>query len=200
MYHYGANNPVKYTDPNGRENSYSFEILRLSPDYCGGGGIGYSSGGNFGGNSTTLLKSAAVGVTATAAISTAIKAEEKSQKKIYLTYTMTNSEGKVYSGRTSGYGTPETILAKRLQNHHMKTEENGSYGSAKIDQVAEGLMASFAIRGREQQLIDKNGGAISDNGSSGNKIRGVRKWNPLGRIYHNASNARFGELHEYTGM
>lgn len=55
------------------------------------------------------------------------------------------------------------------------------------------------LRGREQQLIDHHGGAISDGGSSSNRNRAVRKWNPFGEVYHDTSNYFFGELHPYTG-
>jgi hypothetical protein len=60
-----------------------------------------------------------------------------------------------------------------------------------------------AIRGREQQLIDSQGGAWSDvgrkNTNSGNAIRGVAKDNDLGYTYWQESNRRFGPLAEYTG-
>lgn len=60
---------------------------------------------------------------------------------------------------------------------------------------------------REQQLIDKNGGAQLDiidsdghKGTSGNRIRGVSKFNPMGLIYHEAANRTFGNIAPYTGL
>jgi hypothetical protein len=60
----------------------------------------------------------------------------------------------------------------------------------------------FAIRGREQQLIDSFGGAWSDTGQpykTGNEKRGVDKDNAFGRIFHEHANQYFGQLHPYTG-
>ena len=51
------------------------------------------------------------------AVKTAI--QEKQESKVHMTYTMTNDDGEVYSGRTSGYGTPDEVLQKRQSNHHM---------------------------------------------------------------------------------
>lgn len=39
-----------------------------------------------------------------------------------------------------------------------------------------------------------NGGKIA------NAIRGVSRYNPLGRYYHESSNNRFGQLSKYTGF
>ena len=115
---------------------------------------------------------------------------------------MTNDEGVVYSGRTSGYGTPSEVLDKRHNNHHMTAK---GFSNVEIDQVAYGEQGRLAIRGREQQLIDKNGGAQSDTidghkGTSGNAIRGVSKFNPRGPIYHEAANKAFGNIAPYTGF
>jgi hypothetical protein len=62
----------------------------------------------------------------------------------------------------------------------------------------------MAIRGREQQLIDSYGGAMSDSNrrtgaTSANRIRGVSKINPKGYIYHKAASTAFGEIHTFTG-
>ena len=50
-----------------------------------------------------------------------------------------------------------------------------------------------AIRGQEQYLIDKNGGAKSDGGASGNTIRGVARNNPKASSYENARIKEFGK-------
>ena len=135
---------------------------------------------------------------------TAVKTsiQERIESKVYMTYTMTNSEGVVYSGRTSGYGDPSDILDRRQNNHHMS--EKG-FSNVQIDQIAYGEKGRLAIRGREQQLIDRHGGAQSDTinghkGTSGNAIRGVSKINPKGPIYHEAANNAFGNIAPYTGL
>ena len=116
----------------------------------------------------------------------------------FITYTRTNlATGEVYSGRTSGFGDPGRLAAAREAVH---PERLAGYGPAIPDRVAPGTLNGYeAIRGREQQLIDANGRAQSEGGTSGNLIRGVSKNNVGGRIYHEASNAMFGPLSPYTG-
>ncbi len=65
------------------------------------------------------------------------------------------------------------------------------YGPAVLDQSS---VHKFAIRGREQQLIDANGGACSKGGTSGNAINGVSPSNPLAPDYLDAANTEFGGL------
>jgi RHS repeat-associated protein len=130
---------------------------------------------------------------------------------IYVTYTKYNPTTKeTYVGRSCGYGTPSLIVAARDIGHH-KTAEG--FGPAVIDEwiVATqphgarwGDPSYWAIRGREQQVIDSQGGAWSDQGRgntmSGNSIRGVARANPFGLTYHVSATAAFGELHPYTGL
>ena len=54
-----------------------------------------------------------------------------------------------------------------------------------------------AMRGREQQLINRFGGIGSANVA--NKIRGVSRWNPLSYYYHHAANIAFGNISPYDG-
>ena len=96
-----------------------------------------------------------------------------SDGKVYVTYTKVNPKtGEVYSGRASGNGTPKEVVAKRDRNHHMN--EKG-FEPAELDRFSTN---SDAIRGREQQPIELNGGAKSQGGSSGNAINGVSPTNP----------------------
>ncbi|WP_285780806.1 polymorphic toxin-type HINT domain-containing protein, partial [Microtetraspora sp. NBRC 13810] len=98
----------------------------------------------------------------------------------YVTYTKTNPvTGKVYTGRTRGYGDPADIIAARDAGHHMNDQ---GFGPAVLDKWVEGTLpvaqrhsdtAYRAIRGREQNLIDFFGGAQSAGGASGNAIRGI---------------------------
>nr|WP_232369534.1 polymorphic toxin-type HINT domain-containing protein [Leptospira abararensis] len=113
------------------------------------------------------------------------KAAKKSEKT-FQTYTKKNeTTGEVYSGRTSGKGTPEENIAKRDKNHH---KNDKGFGPAKLDKSSKN---SDAIRGREQQLIDGNGGAKSQKGTSGNDINGVRDKNPKKGQYQEANCKEF---------
>ena len=51
-----------------------------------------------------------------------------------------------------------------------------------------------AIRGREQQLIDSNGGAKSQRGTSGNAINGISPNNKKKNRYMKSATDEFGEL------
>ena len=68
------------------------------------------------------------------------------------------------------------------------------FGRPLVDRYAKSY---DAIRGREQQLIDYHGGI--GNKKVANKIRGVAKWNPAGRTYHQKANKIFGNIAPYTG-
>lgn len=71
------------------------------------------------------------------------------------------------------------------------------FGKPVVDRCAIGFEGKMAIRGREQQLIDYHGGI--GNKKVANKIRGVAKWNPAGRTYHQKANKIFGNIVPYTG-
>jgi hypothetical protein len=111
-------------------------------------------------------------------------------KKTYQTYTKPPLDPKThgtYSGRTSGKNTPKKNVTKRDQDHHM----NDTHGPAVLDKSSKNKKA---IRGREQQLIDKNGKAQSDGGTSGNAVRGVSERNKNKGKYEKAANREFGKL------
>jgi hypothetical protein len=113
---------------------------------------------------------------------------DKGKDKTYQTYKKANSQtGDVYSGRTSGTGTPEENVAARDAGHHMNEQ---GYGPAEVDKSSTN---ADAIRGREQQLIDTNGGAQSQGGTSGNAINGVSETNPKADVYKNAAEKEFGK-------
>jgi RHS repeat-associated protein len=114
--------------------------------------------------------------------SQAVKSE-----KSFQTYTKSNPEtGKTYTGRTSGRGTPAANVAKRDAGHHMT---NKGYGPAQLDKSSSN---AGAIRGREQQMIERNGGAQSQGGTSGNAINGVSNSNPNAAGYKAAADKEFG--------
>jgi RHS repeat-associated protein len=197
LYGYAEGDPISYSDP--------FGLCPIPPSSCGtltgavAKGVATRAPVAGGAAAADLVSPVgdAVGlaILAHAAFDAYTKANSS---RVFLTYTMTSSStGEVYSGRTSGFGTVSQVLAGRARNHHMSAADG--WGSPVLDVAASGAGAREAIRGREQQLIDHHGGAQSEGGASGNKIRGVSKWNPRGKTYHEESNDRYGELHPYTG-
>jgi RHS repeat-associated protein len=139
--------------------------------------------------------------------------DKKDQTYRYVTYTKSrtvNGRTFVYSGHTSGYGTPQQIVARRDIGHDMTAK---GYGPAAVEsevpatlppELFEADPSYWAMRGREQQVIDFYGGAQRDpnrkpNSLSGNDIRAVSKRNKWGKRYHDASDATFGPYAPYTG-
>ena len=113
----------------------------------------------------------------------------KANTKTYQTYTKYNpTTGEIYSGRTSGMGTAIDNVAKRDANHHMNAK---GFGPAILDKSSSDYNA---IRGREQMLIVKNGGAKSVGGTSGNAINGIGATNKKKDIYINAARGEFGDI------
>lgn len=98
----------------------------------------------------------------------------------YVTYTKIGKDGKVYVGRSSGYGTPESIVKARDANHHMKgfgpatlstfagATVPGGYSTRAIDP------SYWAIRGSEQTQIE----LYRSQGKSANSMNGVSPNNP----------------------
>jgi RHS repeat-associated protein len=143
-------------------------------------------------------RTAAVGGSVVSGVGTVVVAAVATYdilKRTYVTYSLTNpTTGQIYVGRTSGFGDAESIMLTRYAGHSRRAE---GFGNPQLDRFAQGPRGKNAIRGREQQLIDFHGGV--GNPRVANCIRGVSKWNPLGRLYHQASNAMFGPLSPYTG-
>lgn len=202
-YGYGYNNPVSFDDPDGRCPwcVVVLVVYLLAPEPAMAPTHNKAADAKAMSNAKAmkadlLLSVTPGGGTRNATVGTVLKAEAKSQvkqqakktvEKTYQTYTKTNKKtGETYSGRTSGKGTPEQNVAKRDAKHH-KNEEG--FGPAKLDKSSK---SKDAIRGREQQLIDKNGKAKSEGGSSGNSVRGVSKQNPKAKKYEAAAKREFG--------
>ena len=121
----------------------------------------------------------------------------RQEQKTHVTYTLTKPgypRSLTYIGRASGYGTPEQVMMQRYSSHGMRIF---GYGNPTLDVSRIGEAGRLAIRGREQQMIDAAGGVRSD--FVGNSIRAVSPINPLGRVYHEAANAEFGNIAPYTG-
>jgi hypothetical protein len=93
----------------------------------------------------------------------------------YVTYTKTNAQGKVYVGRSSGYGNPAGIVSARDAKHRMS-----GYGPALLSSYAPATIPGgygmrlgdpsyWFIRGSEQLQIQY----YRQLGISGNKYNGI---------------------------
>jgi hypothetical protein len=125
------------------------------------------------------------------ALPLALAGDTRDQKPYYyVTYTRFNAAtGKTYCGRSSGYGDPDDIVKRRgWQQKQLNAE---GFSDPKLDKYSP---EPDSIRGREQQLIDYNGGAQSVGGTTRNAINGVGDFNIRGAIYDAASTANFGAL------
>lgn len=108
--------------------------------------------------------------------------------KTFQTYTKAHPNGgPPYIGRTSGTGKPAQNVARRDSGHHMKRQ---GFGPAKLDKSSK---SSDAIRGREDQLVERYGGAKSSGGTSSNQNRPISPRNPKRDQYLNAARRRFGK-------
>jgi hypothetical protein len=95
--------------------------------------------------------------------------------RTFQTYTKTNARtGETYTGRKSGTGTPAQNVARRDSDHHKSQQ---GFGPARLDRSSSNTQA---IRGREQQMIERHGGAKSQGGTSGNAINGISPRNSNG--------------------
>jgi len=100
----------------------------------------------------------------------------------YVTYTKTSAMGFVYVGRTSGYGSPSSIVKIRDYGHHMN---DFGYGAATPSTWAPATIpggystrfldpAYWSIRGSEQMQIE----GYRSQGISGNRVNGISPSNP----------------------
>lgn len=107
----------------------------------------------------------------------------------YVTYTKTSPDGKVYVGRSSGYGDPASIVARRDAGHHMT-----GYGTATLSTFAPATLPGgyatraldpsyWSIRGSEQLQIQ----TYRNLGISGNSINGIGPSNPNLQKYLDAA-------------
>lgn len=68
--------------------------------------------------------------------------------RTYITYTKTNpATNKVFTGRTSGFGSPDDILNKMDATHHMNAQ---GFGPAQLDRASNN---KYVIRSQTKQLI-----------------------------------------------
>jgi hypothetical protein len=132
---------------------------------------------------------AAAGAGAGAGASTLAKSLRMNDEgdRLYVTYILTDSEGREYFGRTSGFGTPEEIVDRRFAYHHARLY---GFGDPQVDKAAYGDDGYVKIRGREQMLIDSRGGVGSP--FVGNAINGISPLNPRRDLYLNAAEHEWG--------
>lgn len=109
----------------------------------------------------------------------------------YVTYTKTNTEGLVYVGRTSGYGTVDQIVRDRDSRHHIKgygraiptssipATKPGGYRGRLLDS------SYWAIRGSEQWQIEHyrqlgiSGNVRNGIGISNNQLLKYLEWGKI---------------------
>ncbi|HET9867312.1 MAG TPA: RHS repeat-associated core domain-containing protein, partial [Nitrospira sp.] len=173
-YAYVMNNPVNMTDPDGKLPFVVQVLVEVATDFVTDGSPTGASADDPPRNQAEFDQRAAAGL----AVGTT-----------YQTYTKTHPEtGQVYTGRTSGTGTPEQNLARRDAGHHKNAE---GYGPAQLDKSSTN---KDAIRGRAQQVLDANGGARSQGGTSGNAINEISQKNPKRTKYLKEAVREFGEF------
>jgi len=201
LYAYVGNDPLNAIDPSGLaadgpQNSQGnyWGVPQAGVATIGAvdtAGTGIAGGATAGVGAGTIVT---LGVFGAAAVGLAGDTLQKSDPFYNATYTRTNPvTGQVYSGRTSGYGSPSELVRLRgLQQNILNAQ---GFAPPQLDVAATGGIPAYsAIRGREQQLINFHGGAQSIGGTSRNMINGISPINPLGPIYIQSSVAAFGAL------
>lgn len=217
LYSYTRNNPLKYVDEDGRGligvaiklaragykgydlySSVSGAVEATETIFSGDASIGTGARlmatvallGEVSGVSDVLPSSGtrkAVGEVASH-IDDVGDARRAADGVTHQTYTKTNPEtGAVYSGKTSGTGNPFQNVARRDSGHHMTDK---GFGPVVLDKSSSN---PAAIRGREQNLIDKHGGAQSRGGTSGNAINSISDRNRKKDCYLGAACKESGE-------
>ncbi|MBK7907040.1 MAG: hypothetical protein IPJ78_10830 [Gemmatimonadetes bacterium] len=186
LYGFAGGDPINFSDPLGLCPICWIPLVVAGEGTAGAVGVGAATAA-----AAVFL---AKGKEIAAAVEGAVDAvAEKINDFKYVTYTRTNvGTGEVYSGRTSGFGDPQSLVSSRAAGHPARL---AGFGPALVDRVAPGTAQGYAaIRGREQQLIDAHGGARSDGGSSANLIRGVSAVNPLAGGFNAAALMMFGPV------
>jgi len=166
-YAYVDGNPLRYSDPNG------LQVIPLPPiPVPGVSNITAGANKTLAQQLDRLLQ----------------RNGDDDPKQTYQTYTRYNPQtGKCYSGRTSGYDDPQTNIRNRALGQPLLNAEG--FLPPVLDRSTDSYSA---IRGREQMLIETNGGAQSVGGTSRNKINGISPINPRRLLYLNEALLQFG--------
>jgi RHS repeat-associated protein len=193
LYSYVRNNPTSLYDPDGHCWQWATAICNFGQSLKNAAnGLGFNTNARVaalfqqGRNNLRQAGFSTEGLSRSAVVSAGARTLGT---KTWQTYIMRHPDLAPYSGRTSGYGTPEENVAARTSEgaHHMR--EKG-YGPGELDKSSDNR---DAIRGREQMNIEANGGAQSEGGTSGNAINGVGPNNENGPEYRQAATKEFGE-------
>jgi len=197
LYAYVGNDPLNLVDSTG--------LLSDNPQSGGGSGSGTVIGlidttGAFTRAAPLVARGGVLGPASAVTLPLALSGDTcqtcTQDPFYYATYTRTNPiTAQVYSGRTSGYADPNALVQARGLQQPILTGEG--FLPPVLDQgvsIQQNPNAYAAIRGREQQLIDFNGGAQSMGGTSRNMINGISNINPLRSYYIQQSINLFGAL------
>jgi len=175
----------------GGDDYWDSSKVSLLGDYFAHEGVFSSTTveGGAGAGATLGVKGKGLAVPNPFVLALALTGSSHKSQKLYVTYTRVGPNGQVYSGRTSGTRmTVDQILARRYAGQKHLTAAGFAYPV--LDQVS---LVYKSIRGREQQLIDFHGGAVSVGGTSRNLINGIADLNPLRSVsYMSSANVEFG--------
>lgn len=121
-------------------------------------------------------------------LSRALEGDREQREKTYQTYTRWHPQKRLCYSGTSGYDDPQTNVRSRgLQQAALNTE---GFNPPVLDKSS---VSYGAIRGREQALIETNGGARRSGGTSRNEINGIGPANIInGPIYRWQGEQEFG--------
>jgi RHS repeat-associated protein len=199
---YTANDPVGRADPNGKQDENGEEIeaetraafARLNPPLGPNmAAPGYTPPATLAPGSLPETfpehqVAQELGLEQRTEVGENLPTAEPTAERTYQVYIKVNpTTGEIYTGRTSGTGTPEENVARRDASHHMNGKGFGPailmYSSSNPD----------AIRGQEQIMIENYGGAQRSGGTSGNAINGISPTNPRLNDYIDAARLEFRE-------